>query len=30
MNDKLEMEMVTKALGVKIGVDPHALYAGAV
>ena len=30
VNDKLEKEMVTKALGVKVGVDPHALYAGAV
>ena len=30
VNDKLEKEMVTQALGVKVGVDPHALYAGAV
>ena len=30
VNDKLEREMVTKALGVKGGVDQHALYAGAV
>ena len=30
VNDKLEKEMVTKALGVKVGVDPHTLYAGAV
>ena len=29
VNDKVEMEMVTKALGVKGAVDPHALYAGA-
>ena len=28
--DKLEKGVVTKALGVKMGVDPHALYAGAV
>ena len=30
VNDKLEKEMVTKALGAKVGVDPHGLYAGAV
>ena len=30
VNDNLEREMVTKALGVKGGVDQHALYAGAV
>ena len=30
VNDELENEMVTKALGVKVVVDPHALYAGAV
>ena len=30
VNDKFEKEMVTKALGVKVGVDPYALYAGAV
>ena len=30
VNDKLEKKMVTMALGVKAGVDPHALYAGAV
>ena len=30
VNDKLEKEMVTKALGVKVGVDLHASYAGAV
>ena len=30
MNDELEKEMVTKALGVKVGADPRALYAGAV
>ena len=28
--DKLEKEMVTKALGIQGGVDPHPLYAGAV
>ena len=30
VNDKLEKKMVTKALEIKVGVDPHALYAGAV
>ena len=30
VNDKREKEMATKALGVKVGVDPHALYAGTV
>ena len=30
INDNLEKEMVTMALGVKLGVDPHALYAGAI
>ena len=30
VNDKLEKETVTKALGVKVGVDLHALYTGAV
>ena len=29
VNDKVEREMVTKALGVKGSLDPHALYDGA-
>ena len=30
VNENLEKDMVTKALRVKVGVDPHTLYAGAV